>query len=131
MLRRKPAAGAPDSDDTLQHSASEGDLLLHVGETRQVHPAQASQQQQQTPALLKLASPFALGLLCTGSSLALLSQLMASKGVSMPQAQIPAWTKYTSNFVLSALLEGASGSSGSSGHMPLTRKQAVIMVVMG
>jgi hypothetical protein len=50
-------------------------------------------------------SIYSIFLLFTGCSLALISQHMANQGMAMNQAQLPAWTRYTMNFLLSWLVE--------------------------
>ena len=95
-------------------SSSEGGSGIESG--RPVRPYEADRQAQATlysqegrsvsvPAftsipsdgslrgIIRATSPYTLGLMATGCSLALLSQHMANKGMIMNQAQLPAWTR--------------------------------------
>lgn len=71
--------------------------------------------------VMRQASPYMIGMLCTGCSLALLSQHMANQGMIMNKAQMPAWTRCTLNFLISLCVElGTAAAGGWSRSRPWT-----------
>uniref|UniRef100_A0A7R9Z955 Uncharacterized protein n=1 Tax=Chlamydomonas euryale TaxID=1486919 RepID=A0A7R9Z955_9CHLO len=72
-------------------------------------------------------------LLCTGCSVALLSQRMAAAGIVLAEAQAPAWTKYTLNFAVSAGVEtiGAARWRCNGGAARLSVRHSALLTAMG
>ncbi|GAX79156.1 hypothetical protein CEUSTIGMA_g6596.t1 [Chlamydomonas eustigma] len=70
------------------------------------------------------ASIYTIALLCTGCSLALMSQHMANQGMAMNQAQLPAWTRYTMNFLLSWLVEVIQITASTSQLLRVNQRKA-------
>ena len=89
---------------------------------------------------MRQASPYTLGLLFTGCSLALLSQHMANQGMIMNKAQLPAWTRYTLNFLISLMVELATGlavwslgpnKTSITPQAGMSMKQAAVLSIVG
>ncbi|KAG2447117.1 hypothetical protein HYH02_007863 [Chlamydomonas schloesseri] len=85
-----------------------------VGKSRAAQPADAQ------PTALGWRLVPALGYLCTGTSLAVLGQVVYDQGAADPATQLIAWTKYACTFVLSLVVQLASKRSTGRGAAPLT-----------
>jgi hypothetical protein len=129
------------------------DQGLQEGERPPTPRAEATRHSGNVGSALRSLAVLLL-LLCSGCSVALLSQHMGNLGIGLAAAQAPAWTKYTLNFLLSAGAEWAgmmlaarrrtvrgstgarsSSSSNSSPHaaapLHITRRQSTLLTVMG
>lgn len=81
-----------------------------------------------TQAWVTAATWYSACYLLTGSTLAIMGQVVTNQGAASPQAQIVAWTKYACTALLAWLVHSASSKRGSS-TLVHPKRRAVAMLI--